>query len=168
MTGKMVLYLMMTLLTVLGCKKEHVPPEDPDGVLGGSFGPPNVDLVVSVSSSANPVSVGTLLNFTIKVANKPGNNPASTISATSVKAVWSAPPGNNYNFSSADPDCYPTNYSVDCYFGNLVSGASSSKVIKIVPIQAGTLSVMVTVSSKEQDGDMRDNQASISITVTGQ
>lgn len=124
------------------------------------------DLGVWLTANANQVPVGTPVSYTIRVVNNPGNIPAAAGTATNVRAVLSLP-ASNVTFISADAGCYPTNNTVICQFDNMLSGASSSRVVTVTPTQAGSLQAQVTVSANETDINMYNNQASVAMTVTG-
>ncbi len=124
------------------------------------------DLDVRLSANANQVKTGTPVSYTIRVVNNPGNIPAAANTATNVQAVLSLP-ASNVTFVSADAGCFPTNNTVVCKLDNLISGASGSRVVTVTPTQAGSLQAQVTVSAKETDINISNNQASVAITVTG-
>ncbi|MDD5033396.1 MAG: CARDB domain-containing protein [Methylococcaceae bacterium] len=131
---------------------------------GPGAGP--VDLSVKLSANASQLPAGSSLTYKIDVGNNLGGNPANSNTATNVQAVLSLP-ASNVTFVAADGGCSPVNNTVVCVFDSLIPGASSSRLITIKPTQAGVLQAQVSVSAKETDADMTNNQVGLSTTVTG-
>lgn len=118
------------------------------------------NLAVSISGSTT-ATTGTASTYTIRVANQ-GQNAASGVVLTTVL------PSNviGGTFTASQGSCSGSQV-LYCDFGDLANGSSATLTFSITPTTAGTLSLTSYVSSVTVDPVSSNDQASTSITVTG-
>lgn len=118
------------------------------------------DLAVLNAASPDPVSVTQNLTYTISVLNSGPQD------ATSLRLSDTLP--NSVNFVSATASqgsCIESHLVVSCDFGSMVSGASASSTIVVVPTATGTITNSTSVTAAEADLRSANNSASQSTQV---
>jgi len=123
--------------------------------------PPSSDLAISKTDSADPVTVGNLLTYTITVTN---NGPSTATGVTMTDAL----PGT-LTFVSATPSqgSCTTRGTIRCDLGILVTGDSATVTIVVVPTQPGDINNTAAVSADEPDPDTSNNSATQVTTIVG-
>jgi uncharacterized repeat protein (TIGR01451 family) len=123
---------------------------------------PQSDLGITKTDSADPVSPGDPLVYTVSVAN------AGPSDATAVTIVDTLPAGVTFVSSSPGPPaCTVAGGTVTCTVGSLAVGASATVTIAttVDPGASGILVNTATVSGAGADPDPRDNSASAATAV---
>jgi uncharacterized repeat protein (TIGR01451 family) len=118
------------------------------------------DLSVTKNGPPDPVAVGQNLTYTIAVVN---NGPA----ATEVTLTDPLPP--TAVFLSASAGCAYTQgtHIVTCTLGTMASGASTTIMIVVSPIQGGTISNTATVMGSVTDPNTADNTSTAMTEIHG-
>lgn len=120
---------------------------------------PRVDLSITKTDSADPVTAGGSLTYTIEVANV-GPQPATNVVVTDT-----LPAGVTFVSTSGcaeDPSGVPT-----CSLGTVLPGLSKSYTVTVT-VDAGTTGTItnsVSVTADETDSNVADNTASEDTTV---
>lgn len=119
--------------------------------------PRMADLSVGISSSPNPVKVGSELTYSVNITN---NGP---LEATGVTLTDPLP--NAVEFRSVDStqgSCLGNeDNTVSCDLGILASGATASVTIKVMTQEEGLISNTVQVSADQPDFDSSNNSATV-------
>jgi uncharacterized repeat protein (TIGR01451 family) len=119
---------------------------------------PEGDLAVRVSDSPDPVDVGALLTYTIKVKN------LGPDTATGVTVTDELPAG--VKFVSATPSsCHRTGRTITCNVGALASADTVTVRVEVRPQKAGKLTDTASVQSKIPDPVAANNQDTATTTV---
>lgn len=118
------------------------------------------NLAVSIAGSTTAIT-GTASTYTIRVANQ-GQNAASGVVLTTML------PTNVIGgiFTASQGSCSGSEV-LYCDFGDLANGGSATLTFSMTPTTAGTLSLTSYTSSVTVDPVSSNDQASTSITVTG-
>lgn len=119
-----------------------------------------VNLVIALTDTPDPVFAGQPLNYTVSVNN------TGPLDTTGVMMTDTLPSG--VTFGSATPSqgsCSGDNTSVSCGLGNLASGGSASIAIRVTPLVAGVITNGAQVVANETDPDTSNNSASVTTTV---
>ena len=120
----------------------------------------SADVAISKSGSPNPVTQGTLLNYTLLVGN---NGPAT---ATTVIVQDTLPPTVLYQTSATTQgSCSEAGGTVSCQLGSLANGATATIHIITIPEQAGSITNTANVSAVQTDPNPNNNTASQTETV---
>jgi uncharacterized repeat protein (TIGR01451 family) len=125
---------------------------------------PVTDLTIAKTDSADPVSPGDPLTYTLTISNAgPSDSSAATVTdalPTSVTFVSSNPPSPTCTFASA---------TVTCSLGPLAAGASAAVTIDVTvnPTATGVLVNTATVVGNETDPDPVNSTATVTTTVRG-
>jgi uncharacterized repeat protein (TIGR01451 family) len=114
------------------------------------------DLGVVETASANAVTVGHDLTYTVTVTNN------GLLNAVNVALADTIPAGAS--FVSASPACSGTN-TVTCNWGNLANGANVTVTIMVNATSTGTLTNTVSVAGATTDSFMTNNSSTVSVTV---
>jgi uncharacterized repeat protein (TIGR01451 family) len=112
------------------------------------------DLSITKTDSADPVSVGSALTYTLTLAN------AGPDAATAVTVEDRVP--NRVDFVSALPSqgaCTNAARKITCELGALASGASAAVTIDVTTRKSGEISNTATVTSAEADSNAENNSA---------
>jgi uncharacterized repeat protein (TIGR01451 family) len=113
---------------------------------------PTADLSVAKSDSADPVSKGAALTYSIVVTN---NGPGS---ATGVQLTDTLPANVQFvSVTSSAGSCSQTGSIVTCNLGDLNNGASVPVTIIVIPKKAGTITNTAQVSSLSPDPNAANN-----------
>ena len=118
---------------------------------------PQADLSISKTGSRDPVTVGEMLTYTLRVAND-GPDAASSVVATD-----SLPP--EVTFVSASPSCTHGGGTVTCSHASIPSGNAVTFQIDVRPTAHGTIRNTARVSAATADRDPNDNIATLLTTV---
>lgn len=121
------------------------------------IGSPKADLGIAISSSANPVIVGSQTTYTVTVTNK-GPNPA-----TKVKLTDDLPSG--VKFVSASSGCTRSGLTITCSIASLAAGEQVSFNITVTPTAVGAFSNSASVVGTETDPESANNTATQLTTV---
>ncbi|MGA7751397.1 MAG: C25 family cysteine peptidase [Candidatus Sulfotelmatobacter sp.] len=120
----------------------------------------SADVAISKTGSPNPVTQGTLLNYTLTAGN---NGPAS---ATNVTVQDMLPSTVIYQAStSTQGSCSEAGGTVTCLLGTLANGASATIHVITIPEQAGTITNTATIIADQTDPNPNNNSASQTETV---
>ncbi len=120
----------------------------------------SADVAISKTGSPNPVTQGTLLNYTLLVGN---NGPAT---ATNVTVQDTLPSTVGYQFSTTTQgSCSEAGGVVSCLLGSLANGATATIHIVTIPQQAGTITNTATVTADQTDPNPNNNTSSQTETV---
>lgn len=132
---------------------------DADRVCSATFGrtTATADLAVSLSQRPNPARVGRLLYYTVTATN------LGPSAATSVTVTEILPAG--FTFVSVPTSCTFTGGSVNCQLGNLASGASKSRTIKVKPSAKGNFTATAQVKSSSLDPNTQNNLVKLTTIV---
>ena len=126
--------------------------------------PALADLSVTKDDAPDPVPVGSLLTYTVTVAN------AGPVEATGVVLTDSLPADVTFNSADASQGtCSETSGTLTCDLGSIDSGAQATLIIQVVPSEAAggnTIPNSVTVAANETDPNVNDNRASQSTNVS--
>lgn len=109
------------------------------------------DLDVDKTDSADPVAVGQLLTYTVRVRN------AGPQSASNVTVTDDLP--DESTFESASSGCANQSGIVTCQLGAIDSGQSKSVEIRVRPTAAGSIQNTAFVSSSTGDDNATNNDA---------
>ncbi len=139
----------------------RVVAENPGGTTYGAdnvfTNSPMADLGVSISSSPEPVGLGTNLIFSITVTNN-GPNPSLAVSLTNTLPA-------NVNFVSASEGGTFDSGKVTYEFSNLESGESTNITIVVVPLTwSGDVTNYVSVSGGLLDTNLENNSAFVVVS----
>jgi uncharacterized repeat protein (TIGR01451 family) len=130
------------------------PPPPPAGV-------PEIDLAITKADSPDPVSVGTLLTYTLTVTNKKGDT------ANNVVVTDSLPSAVTFvSVSSTKGSCSGTN-PISCNIGTVAFNELVSIMIVVRPSNPGTITNTAVVTGREHEHDPSDNTASATTLVQG-
>jgi uncharacterized repeat protein (TIGR01451 family) len=120
----------------------------------------SADVAILKTGSPNPVTQGTLLNYTLTAGN---NGPAS---ATNVTVQDMLPSTVIYQAStSTQGSCSEAGGTVTCLLGTLANGASATIHVITIPEQAGTITNTATIIADQTDPNPNNNSASQTETV---
>jgi uncharacterized repeat protein (TIGR01451 family) len=151
--------------TVTGLQFDPSAGPDPGAsvdIVSISADPPSADLAISKTDSADPVTVGSALTYTITVTN---NGPSTATGVTMSDAL----PGTLtfVSVASSQGSC-TTRGTIKCNLGILVSDDSATVTIVVTPTQPGGINNTATVSADEPDPDASNNSATQVTTIVGQ
>ncbi|MDQ6613176.1 MAG: SBBP repeat-containing protein [Actinomycetota bacterium] len=119
------------------------------------------DMSLTKTASANPVTAGKNLTYTLTAAN---NGPTA---ATGVKVVDTLPAGVAFHSAMASKGrCHQAGRTVTCALGGLVVRAHATVTIVVVP-PGGRLTNTATVTADQTDQAIANNTASVTTTVVG-
>jgi uncharacterized repeat protein (TIGR01451 family) len=123
---------------------------------------PEADLSITKSDSADPVSPGDPLTYTLDFTN---NGPSN---ATAVTVVDTLPGGVTFVSSvPGAPTCTLAGATLTCGIGGLTAGASGTVTVNVT-VNAGASGMLVntaTVSGAETDPDTNNNTASAATAI---
>jgi uncharacterized repeat protein (TIGR01451 family) len=123
---------------------------------------PEADLAITKSDSADPVSPGDPLTYTLDFTN---NGPSN---ATAVTVVDTLPGGVTFVSSvPGAPTCTLAGATLTCGIGGLTAGASGTVTVNVT-VNAGASGMLVntaTVSGAETDPDTNNNTASAATAI---
>jgi uncharacterized repeat protein (TIGR01451 family) len=118
------------------------------------------DLQITKSASADPVTVGTSLVYTLVVTN------AGPEAAQSVVVTDALPAGATFDSAeSTVGSCSEAAGTVTCELGDLAPDGGATVTITVTPSAAGGLSNTGTVDSDTDDPDDSNNSATTAVTV---
>ena len=124
---------------------------------------PPADIGMSLSDSPDPVQVGQNLTYSIAVHNSGPNT------ATGVHVNDALPPGDVVPVSAnADQGSCSGGQTVDCSLGSIASGGDAhvTIVVQPTPPAVGTLFNTPSISTTSTDGNVSNDTATASTTVT--
>ena len=119
---------------------------------------PSADLLVTKADSPDPVLLGGLLTYTLRVINK---GPST---GTGVVLTDTLPGG--VRFESASAGCGEAGGTVTCAIGIMSSGDSSTVGIVVIATSTADLTNVVSVTSSVTDPNTGDNTAAQKTTVS--
>ena len=136
----------------LQCVSGQCPPLPP---------PPNTaDLSISKTDSPDPVTVGSILTYTIIVTNN------GSSAATGVHLRDTLPAGAKFRSVTADQgSCSLSKNEVVCDLGVLVNGATATVTIDVTSTVVGVIANRALVQANEPDPDLCDNTVKAVTTV---
>jgi uncharacterized repeat protein (TIGR01451 family) len=118
------------------------------------------DLAVSVTSTPEPVAVGSNVTYGIYVTNK-GPSQASGVLITNV-----LPAGVSFVSATATRGSVTQNGVMELWsVGMLLAGAQATMTVVVAPSAAGTISDAASVTANEPDSNLANNSAGVSTTV---
>ena len=123
----------------------------------------SADLSITKADSADPVSTGSELIYTLTVAN------AGPDTANGVEVVDELP--NQLDFVSATASqgsCERTGKRITCALGALATGATATVTIRVIPKKEGQLSNTATVTTTDTDSNAENNSDTEVTTVAGE
>ncbi len=127
----------------------------------GSGKCPDVDLVLGMTASPDPVLIGTQLTYTVAVTNN------GTATASGVFVTNTLPAGVRViSRSSSQGAIFSSGGAVVANLGVLTSGARATVTIRAVPTREGTMTAGARVIAREADLLPADNAASVSTVVS--
>jgi uncharacterized repeat protein (TIGR01451 family) len=130
------------------------PPPPPAGT-------PEIDLAITKTDSPDPVSVGGLLTYTLKVTNKKGDT------ANNVVVTDALPSGVSLvSVSTTKGTCSGSN-PISCAIGSVAYNELVSIVIVVRPNSPGTITNTAVVTGREHEHDPSNNTASATTLVQG-
>jgi len=118
---------------------------------------PTADLALTQTASANPVTLGDALTFSLIISNFGG------ASATSVTITDTLPA--SVTFITASPGCVTNGTLLICDLGTLASNAATTVSFTVVPALPGKLTNAAIVSAVEPDPNLADNSFTLEVTV---
>ena len=121
--------------------------------------PPQIDVMLTMSDSPDPVPSGGTVTYTIGAAN------TGLAAASGVQVTNAIPSGTSLVSAVASQGTCSSNTPVLCALGTLSSGASATVTIVVRSAAPGTLVNTASVSSNEADSNPSNNFASQSTTV---
>src|SRR5205814_747431 len=122
---------------------------------------PNADLFLAMSSSPNPVTLGTGQNITYSISVY---NYGPTSTATGVVVTDTLPAGVTFVSATASTgSCGFANGTVTCNIGNVTSSAGIN--IVVTPTTTGTVNNTASVSGTLPDNNAANDTAAVSNTV---
>jgi uncharacterized repeat protein (TIGR01451 family) len=116
--------------------------------------PPTSDVVVGLSSSPEPVTIGASLTYTVSVTNN-GPSPATGVTVSNVLPQ---------SMTIVSP--FSSNHVVMLNFGTLLAGSSAAATISAIPAAEGVFSATSTVTAEEVDPQPSNNSATRLTTVS--
>jgi uncharacterized repeat protein (TIGR01451 family) len=124
-------------------------------------GPPDTraDLAVTMTDSADPIPVGSVLTYAITVTN---NGPAT---AAEVRIVDPLPSGLTPTGVKASQGTCTSSASVTCSLGSLAASAHATVEISVRPAAAGSLVNTAAVTSTSPDPVATNDSATVDTTV---
>jgi uncharacterized repeat protein (TIGR01451 family) len=134
---------------------------------GNAAQPGETDLKLTKSASSSSIAVGSNLTYTIKVEN------LGLETATGVTVTDSLPKGvDHVSASVTSGSCKLQARKLTCSIGTLETGptakVSSATVTLVVTVhETGSLRNTASVKGDQKDGVRANNQASVSVKVTG-
>ena len=121
---------------------------------------PDVDLVLGMTASPDPVFIGGKLTYTVAVTN---NGPAT---ASGVFLTNTLPAGLRVvSRSSSQGTVFNSGGAVVANLGTLTSGARATVTVRVAPTREGTMIAGARVIAREADLLPADNAASVSTIV---
>jgi uncharacterized repeat protein (TIGR01451 family) len=123
--------------------------------------PGEADLVLTLAADPDPVEVGQALTYYLDVAN---DGPSDAIGVTLSDVL---PAG--VSLVSAQPgqgSCGGTT-AISCSLGTVTAGGDVLVEIQVIPSTPGSLTDTASVSSGVHDPDTSNNDAAVTVTVTG-
>jgi uncharacterized repeat protein (TIGR01451 family) len=121
---------------------------------------PVADLSISQSSNPNLASVGATLNYELRVSNA-GPSPATAVTVTDA-----LPTGVIYGSAiSSQGSCTQANGIITCPLGTLVSNASATVTVQVMPLVAGTITNTASVTTTLPDPDLSNNTTIAETTI---
>ena len=117
------------------------------------------DVSVTKTDSADPVSTGSQLTYTLAVTN---HGPAVAQGVTVTDAL---PAGVTFGSASSTAGSCSGSATVTCTIGSLGANAVATVTIVVVPQVTGTLTNTATVATTSTDPDALDNSSSAQTTV---
>jgi uncharacterized repeat protein (TIGR01451 family) len=118
----------------------------------------SADLSLSVSSDAASLDVGSLVTYTVTVANND-----TAVNATNVKITDSLPAGAT--FVSASAGCTDASGTVTCDLGILAPAETNPVTITVRAGSSGDITNSAMVSADQSDPDTSNNTGSVTINV---
>ncbi|MEI6083472.1 MAG: S8 family serine peptidase, partial [Verrucomicrobiota bacterium] len=118
---------------------------------------PTADLALTQTASANPVTLGDPLTFTLIVSNF-GGATASSITITDTLPA-------NVTFNSASPACFTNGNLVICDLATLASNAAATITFTVTPTLPGSLANTASVSATEPDPNLLNNNSALNVVV---
>jgi uncharacterized repeat protein (TIGR01451 family) len=118
------------------------------------------DLAVSQTAAPDPVTVGSLLTYTITVTNRGPKGAANVLLTDTLPA--------GVQFVSAEPSQGSWSHiggNVICSVGLLADAAAATVTILVTPAAAGSITNQVTVTTATLDSDISNNSSSRTTTV---
>jgi len=135
---------------------ENFPFNDTTSLtLNGVAELPDVDLMVTMTSTVVTADVGDTAQISVTVTNSDGDT------ANGVQLTYSMPEG--FNFIGVPSQCVETHIVV-CNFGLLTAGISQTSIFDVAFTEAGTQVHSVSVTSNNE-ADTANNNASILVEV---
>ena len=116
---------------------------------------PKTDLVVTISATPDPVTVGSSLIYTVTVLNR------GPVNATGVTLTNILPAGTTFDSASASQGNCSTLRALNCNLATLADGASATVTIEVVVdlSATGTLTNTAVVGSNQRDVNPGNNRA---------
>ncbi len=106
---------------------------------------PGPDLQITKTDSADPVTVGSDISYTLSVQN---NGPSD---ATAVEATDVLPAGVTFKSDGTTSTCTNVAGTVSCDFGTVAGGATETATIAVTANAVGTVSNTATIDGAEAD-----------------
>jgi len=119
------------------------------------------DISLSTSADRTDVMAGSNVIVTLTVANNGPNN------ATGLRFAGSVP--NGFRVVSMTPDvgtCNNTNGNMSCNADTLAASASTKVIVVLTALKAGTFNFGGEVTADQNDNNLANNNAMLSVTVT--
>jgi uncharacterized repeat protein (TIGR01451 family) len=131
-------------------------------IVGGPPPDPRADLAVTMTDSPDPISVGSVLRYSITVTN---NGPAT---ATGVRIVDPLPSGlTPVSVTTSQGTCTGST-AITCSLGSLAASARATVEISVRPAAPGSLVNTVVVASTSPDPVSTNDTATVETTVQAQ
>jgi uncharacterized repeat protein (TIGR01451 family) len=117
------------------------------------------DLSVTATAAPNPVTVGSLLTYTLTVHNNGPNAAANVLASDTLPAGASL-----VSATTTQGTCLGT-FAIACNLGTVAAGGSVKITIVVTPTQPGTATDHANVSGSNPDPDPGNNNATVTTTV---
>jgi uncharacterized repeat protein (TIGR01451 family) len=125
---------------------------------------PAADLSVQIAESADPVTPGQPLTYTVTVGNA-GPSPASAVTVTDA-LTWTTRRLQLLSLTTSQGQCSSaTNLTIDCQLGTLDSGSNAVLTLTVRPSGTGTITDDAQAAAAEFDPDTTDNLSRETTTV---
>jgi hypothetical protein len=121
----------------------------------------SADLSVSLGDAPDPVALGDVYAYGLKVTN----NGPGTGTQTSASLKLSGPSHTVLSASASQGSC-SIGASVGCSLGTIAPGGSAMVTVKVEPNGAGTMAATATAAATEADPNTADNTAAETTTVS--
>ncbi|GAA2616726.1 CARDB domain-containing protein [Paractinoplanes durhamensis] len=123
---------------------------------------PSADLIVTTTSSADPVEVGTTYTYSAAVTDNSAD-PAAGVKAT---LTFAGDARTIHSVSVGQGSCTAPAPVITCDLGSLAGGKTATITVMVKPQAAGSISVTAVVSADTDDPIAKNNTSTTSTRIT--